>query len=49
MKYEARGPCVKNEGSVFHGTAQVIQLINSLFMAKTKIFRTLTYNLLTIL
>ena len=28
--FEVRGPCVKNEGLVFHGTACAIRLINSL-------------------
>ena len=36
-KLARRGPCIKNEGLVFHGTAQAIQLINSLFYGKTKI------------
>ena len=31
LKYgpSLRGPCVKNEGLVFHGTARAIRLMNS--------------------
>ena len=38
LKYgrSLRGPCVKNEGSVFHGTARAIRLINSLLDGKNK-------------
>ena len=31
-----RGPCVKNEGLVFHGMAPAIRLINSLLYGKKK-------------
>ena len=38
LKYgpSLRGPCVKNEGLVFHGTAQSIRLINSLLHDKKR-------------
>ena len=51
LKYgpSLRGPCVKNEGLVFHGMARAIRLINSYYMAKTKIFRTFTDNFPAIL
>ena len=39
-----RGPCVKSEGLVFHGTARAIRLINSLLSGKNKIFQTFTEN-----
>ena len=31
-----RGPCIKNEGLVFHGTARAIRLINSLLDGKNE-------------
>ena len=36
LKYgpSLRGPCVKNEGLVFHGTARAMRLINSLLHGK---------------
>ena len=51
LKYgpSLRGPCVKNEGLVFHGTARAIQLINSLLYGKNENIRTVTDNLPTIL
>ena len=38
LKYGAslRGPCVKNEDLVFHGTARAIRLINSLLHGKNE-------------
>ena len=38
LKYgpSLRGPSVKNEGLVFHGTARAIRLINSLFYGKNE-------------
>ena len=38
LKYgpSLRGPCVKNEGLVFHGTARAIRLINSLLNGKNE-------------
>ena len=50
LKYgpSLRGPYVKNEDLVFHGTALAIRLINSL-LYDNKIFRTFTNNLPTIL
>ena len=50
LKYgpSLRDPCIKNEGLVFHSTAQAIRLINSLLMAKTKMHRTFTENFPTI-
>ena len=38
LKYgpSLRGPCVKNEGLVFHGTARAIRLINSLLYEKNE-------------
>ena len=50
LKYgpSLRGPCVKNEGVVFHGTARAIQLINNLFYGKSEnipnIYRQFSYN-----
>ena len=50
LKYgpSLRGPCVKNEGLVFHGTARAIRLINSLLNGKNESSRTFTENLPTI-
>ena len=40
-----RGPCVKNEGLVFHGTARAIRLINSLLHGKNENIPKFTENL----